>query len=122
MDDENERGYYKIGVAVVSALLVAAIGQGVVVWRDNSVLSSSVEDIQRAVDAIALTQRNLAEQSHANTIHRLEHEKQAARWIDKILENERDIHAMQQRNFRPDPFTGAQGRDLDRRLKALEEQ
>jgi hypothetical protein len=117
----NESGYYKIAVAVISALLVAAIGQGVVVWRDNSVLSSGLEELRRAVDANTDSLRAIAQQAHANSIHRLEHEKQAERWIDKILENEHNIHALQQQPAaRPDPFTGTEGRELERRLRVLE--
>ena len=121
MDEAHSQdGYHKIAVAVITALLVAAIGQGVVVWRDNSVLSASLEDLQRAVDANTETLRALAQQAHANSIHRIEHEKQAERWIDKIIENERNIHALQnQPTARPDPFTGSDGRELQRQIDEL---
>jgi hypothetical protein len=120
-DHNDQFGYYKVAVAVFSALLVAAIGQGIIVWRDNSVLSVGLEDLQRAVDANTATIRVIAEQAYANSIHRVEHEKQADRWIAKILENERSIHSLQQQpSARPDPFTGTEGRELERRIRAIE--
>jgi hypothetical protein len=116
-------GYAKIAVAVVTALLTAAIGQGIVVWRDNSVLSARVEDLQRAVDGNTNSLRTIAEQSHTNSIHRIEHEKNAQQWINKIIENEQDIHALQSNAAaRKDPFTGSEGRQLEQRIKALEHQ
>jgi hypothetical protein len=116
-------GYAKIAVAVITALLTAAIGQGIVVWRDNSVITARLEDVQRAVDANTNSMRAIAEQSHANSIHRIEHEKNAQQWINKIIENERDIHALQSSAAaRKDPFTGSEGRELERRIKALEHQ
>jgi hypothetical protein len=116
-------GYAKIAVAVITALLTAAIGQGIVVWRDNSVLSARMEDLQRAVDGNTITLRAIAEQAHANSIHRTEHEKNAQQWINKIIENERDIHALQSNaNARKDPFTGSEGRELEQRIRRLEDQ
>jgi hypothetical protein len=116
-------GYAKIAVAVITALLTAAIGQGIVVWRDNSVIASRVEDLQRAVDGNTNSLRAIAEQSHANSIHRVEHEKNARHWIDKIIENEQSIHALQNiAGARKDPFTGSEGRELEQRIRKLEQQ
>jgi hypothetical protein len=82
-----------------------------------------MEDVQRAVDANTNSMRAIAEQSHANSIHRIEHEKNAQQWINKIIENERDIHALQSNaNARKDPFTGTEGRQLEQRIRRLEDQ
>ena len=123
MDDENEQqGYIKVAVAVVSALLVAAIGQGIMVWRDNAVLSTGVEELRRAVDTNTNTLRVVAEQSSANTVHRLEHERQSSFWIARIEQNTREIHALQREPAaRSDPFTGTEGRTLERRIRAIEQ-
>jgi hypothetical protein len=124
MNDEssNQDGYIKIAVAIVSALLVSAIGQGIVVWRDNSVLSAGLEDLRSAVDTNTNTLRVIAEQSSENSVHRIEHERQADFWINRIEQNTRELHALQrQPSARPDPFTGTEGRELERRIRVIEE-
>ena len=116
-----QSGYIKVAVSVITALLVAAIGQGIVVWRDNSVLSTSVESLQRAVEANSAALRVLAQQSAENTIYRAEHVRSAEEWYRRIKELEHDVHSLQrQPNARPDPFTGTEGRELERRIRKLE--
>ena len=119
MDDEI--GHYKIAVAVFTALLTAAIGQGILVWRDASVLSSRVAELRSAVDANTESLRVLGQISNTNAIHRQEHERQADRWIKQIEQNERDLQdLLRNSGARPDPFTGTQGRALDDRIRRLE--
>ena len=116
-----QSGYIKVAVSVITALLVAAIGQGIVVWRDNSVLSAGVESLQRAVEANTAALRVLAQQSAENTIYRAEHARSAEEWYRRISELEHDVHSLQrQPSARPDPFTGTEGRELERRIRKLE--
>jgi len=116
----DEQHFHKFAITVITALLLAAIGQGLILWRDNSVLSVGMEELRHAVDANTDTIRALAQQAHANSIHRIEHEKQAERWINQIIENGRAIHDLQQQpGARPDPFTGSQGRELQRQIDEL---
>ena len=116
-----QSGYIKVAVSVITALLVAAIGQGIVVWRDNSVLSASVESIQRAVEANSAALRVLGQQCSENTIYRVEHVKNAEEWYRRIKELEHDVHSLQrQPNARPDSFTGTEGRELEKRIRKLE--
>ena len=121
MDDEGQAGAYKVAIAVFTALLVTAIGQGVLVWRDASVLSSRVAELRHAVDANTESLRVLGQIANANAIHRQEHERSAARWIKQIEQNERDLQdLLRNSGARPDPFTGTQGRALDDRIRKLE--
>lgn len=60
---------------------------------------------------------------------RCEQERTAAIWIERIKDNASAIHELEQQvsrlqavpTARPDPFTGTQGRELERRLKLLEQ-
>jgi hypothetical protein len=122
-DQASQGGYAKIVVAVFTALLIAAIGQGVVAWRDIAVVAHSVQELRDTYITDAATLAAIAQQAHANSIHRVEHEKQAERWIDKILENERRIQRIETNtSARPDPFTGTEGRALRYRIEKLEHQ
>lgn len=51
------------------------------------------------------------------------HEKSAAEWKQRILENERSLRQMRTSpEARPDPFTGTEGRQLEQRIQQLERQ
>lgn len=122
MDDSiQQNGTYKVAVAVFTALLTAAIGQGILVWRDTSVLSSRVAELRSAVDANTESLRVLGQIANTNAIHRQEHERSAERWIKQIEENERNLQELLRNSgARPDPFTGTEGRALDERIRKLE--
>ena len=117
-----------VATAALSAA-VAASGAILLSWRDLGifesrldVLNSDVESIKRQLRTVDLTDAAIAKQVAENSIHRIEHEKSAERWIDQIIENENDIHDLQSRtSARPDPFTGTQGRELRKRIEKLEE-
>ena len=119
--ETSHPGYSKSVFTIITALLVGAIGQGIVVWRDNSLLSANIESLQRAVDANSAALRVLAQQSAENTVYRAEHIKNAEEWYRRINELERDVHSLQrQPAARPDPFTGTEGRELEKRIRKLE--
>jgi hypothetical protein len=120
----QQDGFSRFAAIIVPAfiaVLVAMAGQGVLAWRDIAVLNHSVEELANTYITDAATLAAIAQQAHANSIHREEHERSAERWIDKILENERAIHSLQtDAAARKDPFTGTEGAELRRRIEALE--
>ena len=129
MDDESQAGHFKIAVAIATALLTAFIGAGIVLWRDVAVLSVSLEELRDTYITDAATLAAIAQQAHANTIHRAEHERTAQREIARITANEQRSHSNQlaitklERNpdARADPNTGAEGRVRDKRLDRVED-
>lgn len=122
--EHGQDGWAKLTAFVIPAfiaVLVAMAGQGVLAWRDIAVLNHSVEELANTYITDAATLAAIAQQAHANSIHREEHERQSQRWIDKILENERAILGLQRdAGARADPFTGTEGADLRRRIERLE--
>jgi hypothetical protein len=117
-------GYSRFAAIIIPAfiaVLVAMAGQGVLAWRDIAVLNHSIEELANTYITDAATLAAIAQQAHANSIHREEHERNAERWIDKIIENERAILQLQRDSgARDDSFTGAQGDALRRRIEQLE--
>jgi hypothetical protein len=113
---------------VVIALLVAASTGGIISWRDLGVLDAQFQELRADYITDAATLAAIAQQSHSNTLHRLEHGKTAAREIARIDANERRSHANEiniqrlQRapDPRPDPFTGSDGERLRKRIERLE--
>ena len=121
-NDEPNPQWYKTLLGVVIALLIAAAGNGVIAWSDLRNLRDSVARLESDVDIVDSTLAAIAAQAHANSIHRAEHEKNSERWINQIIENERDIRKLQQApGARPDPFTGTQGAKLRDRIERLEQ-
>lgn len=113
---------------VVVALLVAASSGGIISWRDLGVLDAQFQELRAGYITDAATLAAIAQQSHANTLHRHEHEKTAAREIARIDANEKRSHAnelelnrmQRSTDARPDPFTGSDGEILRRRIEKLE--
>ena len=121
-DEQQNPQWYKTLLGVVIALLITAAGNGVIAWSDLRNLRDSVARIESDVDIVDATLAAIASQAHANTIHRVEHDKSAERWINQILENEREIHLLQRApEARPDPFTGTEGAALRGRIERLEQ-
>jgi len=126
----EEEGWVKLAAAGLISAAVASGGAVAVSWRDLGVLQSDIGVLHSATDSLATELRQLentlsiiARQTAENSIHRVEHEKQADRWIAQILENEAAIHELIRVSAkRADPFTGTQGRELDERIKRLESQ
>lgn len=113
---------------VVIALLIAASTGGAISWRDLGVLDARVAELRAGYLTDAATLGTIATQSHANTLHRIEHEKAATREIARIDANEERSRANEleisrlQRSpaARPDSFTGTEGDALRRRVEKLE--
>ena len=121
-NDESNPQWYKTLLGVVIALLITAAGNGIIAWSDLRNLRDSVARIESDVDIVDSTLAAIAAQAHANTIHRVEHDKNAERWINQILENERDIREFQRApKAGPDPFTGTEGAKLRDRIERLEQ-
>ena len=121
-DEQQNPQWYKTLLGVVIALLIAAAGNGVIAWSDLRNLRDSVARLESDVDIVDSTLATIAAQAHANTIHRVEHDRNAERWINQILENERDIREFQRApKARPDPFTGTEGAALRSRIEQLEQ-
>ena len=139
MDDELQVGHFKIAIAIATALLTAFLGGGIVLWRDFAVLSTNVAELRNAYISDMQEMRALygtdsatlaaiAEQAHANSIHRIEHDKSADRWIKVIEENDKRGHRNEmlvnklqtETAARADPNTGAEGRIRDKRLDRVD--
>jgi hypothetical protein len=121
-DDTHSSTPAKVAVAVIAALLTASVGQGFLVWRDVAVLSHTVAELRDTYVTDAATLAAIAQQAHANSIHRVEHERQAKRYIDKIEANERSIIELRvNTQSRADPFTGTEGAELRTRIQRLEQ-
>jgi hypothetical protein len=104
-------------------LLSALLVNGVVAWSDLRVLAGSVKELRDSYITDIATLAAIAEQAHANTIHRVEHERQAERYIAKIEANERAIIELKSDSkARPDPFTGTDGDELRHRIERLEQE
>ena len=127
MDDERP-WHINIILTLVTALCTAAIGQGVVVWRDVAVLAHSVEELRATYITDAATLAAIAQQAHVNSVHRVEHERTAEREIARIGANEQRSYRNQiaitelktDSDTRADPNTGTEGRIRDKRLDRVE--
>ena len=128
MDDELQAGHFKVAIAIATALLTAFLGGGIVLWRDFAVLSHDVEELRATYITDAATLAAIAQQAHANTIHRAEHERTAEREIARIGANEQRSYRNQiaitelktDSDTRADPNTGTEGRIRDKRLDRVE--
>jgi hypothetical protein len=122
-EDEKQKGFFRLTETLVPTLLGALLINGVVAWSDLRVLAGSVKELRDSYVTDIATLAAIAEQAHANTIHRVEHERQAERYIAKIEANERAIIELRTNSkSRPDPFTGTEGRALRDRIEKLERQ
>jgi hypothetical protein len=125
---ESQEGWVKLIATGFLSVAITAAGAVAVSWRDLGVLRADLGILNRQIDAVTTeirqvdnTLRIIAKQAAENSIHRVEHEKQADRWIAQILENEAAIHELiRVPAKRADPFTGTQGRELEERIKQLE--
>lgn len=127
--DEADRGAAPLWLKLVATGLVSvavAMGSaGLLSWRDLGVIDSRIGVLERRTDGLErrLEQSDdtvsvLAAQANTNSIHRMEHEKSAERWIDQIVQNTKEIQNLQRNtNARPDPFTGTMGRELEERVQ-----
>jgi hypothetical protein len=107
MSDTRQDGYSRFAAIIISAfttILVAMAGQGVLAWRDIAVLNHSVEELVVAY--------------HANSAYS---DERGRKMEARISELETQLRLLQnQPASRADPFTGSQGRELMRRIDALE--
>lgn len=122
-DDEKQGGFFKLQEALIPMLLSALLVNGVVAWSDLRVLAGSVKELRDSYVTDIGTLAAIAEQAHANTIHRRELGRQAERYFAKIEANERAIIKLQSiPEARSDSFTGTQGDKLRHRIERLEQE
>lgn len=124
---EQTAWWLKLVAAGLVSAVVAIGGSVLLSWRDLGVFSARLDILERhATDG----ERKLAELITAhnavvtaetrNTTHRLEHEKTSERWINQIIRNSELIREMRSTpEARPDPFTGTEGRELQRQIDEL---
>jgi len=85
-------------------------------------LSHSVAELRDTYVTDAATLAAIAQQAHANSIHRAEHERNFDRTIKKVEANERAIIELRvNTQSRADPFTGSEGAELRTRIQRLEQ-
>jgi len=105
MPTASETPKWYLALAWVVGLSVpAAIG-----W-----VRSDVHDVESELRKLRV---NVAE----NSAHRVEHDKNAEEWKQRIRRNESGVRELTNNaSARPDPFTGTEGRQLERRIDQLE--
>ena len=112
--------YLKSVVMILAAFLIGAISQGIVVWRDISLLSADLENFQQVVDANSAAIDVLARQTSANTIYREERVKNVEEWYRRVRGLEQDVRSLQRQSTGPDSFIRTEVRELEERIKKLE--
>ena len=112
--------YLKSVVMILAAFLIGAISQGIVVWRDISLLSADLENFQQVVDANSAAIDVLARQTSANTIYREERVKNVEEWYRRVRGLEQDVRSLQRQSTGPDSFIRTEVLELEERVKKLE--
>jgi hypothetical protein len=93
-------------LAFLSIIAAPGIGYGVWTWSNTHRLNDRVERLEADFAALHLsyeaelkslnaTLAVVAEEAHANSIHREAHEESAGRWIDQIIDNSKEIRELQ---------------------------
>ena len=119
--ESSNDGNIKIAMAVFLTFMVPVVGHGILTWRDVSNLTAAVARIESDVKLLDATIAVVAAETHANSIHREEHDKSAGHWIETIKENERAIRRLERETRTgTDPFTGTEGANLRARIERLE--
>ena len=134
MNESEQSGTISKAVAVVGGLLTSALlvagGHGILTWSDVRSLRADVARVESNLNVTDNTIAVVAAEANANSIHRIEHEKQAEKEIRRIDANEtrslRNQFLLERLRenpaARPDPFTGTEGADLRRRVEHLEQE
>ena len=121
-NEREQSGSIKVAIAIAAALVVAAVTNGIAVWSDVRLLSSAVSRIESDLATLDVTLARVAIETSANSVHRVEHQRQSDQWIKQIERNRDAIEALREKpSARPDPFTGTEGRELKQRIERLEE-
>ena len=90
------------------------VGLGTVLWYMLIHLQAEGESTSREVRALMVSAAKIEK-------HIESHDMQSSIWIDKILRNEQKIIEIKTNAAaRKDPFTGEEGRVLERRVRAVE--
>ena len=115
-------GWTKGAVWVLGLVVPLAIsGLGVLahVDRDNS--RRQLESIDGRLEASEGVVSGLTVSVARSLEHVEQHKKQSEYWIGRIEKNTEELNLLRTKSSaRPDPFTGTQGRVLERRIDALE--
>jgi hypothetical protein len=92
-------------LAFLSIFAAPGIGYGVWTWSNTHRLNDRVERLEADFAALHLrfeanlasidaTLTVVAEEAHANSIHREAHEESSGRWIDQIVDNSKEIREL----------------------------
>lgn len=120
-NEREQSGSIKVVIAVAGALVVAAVSNGVAVWSDVRLLSSAVSRIESDLGTLDAALTRLSVESSANSVHRVEHQRQSDQWIRQIERNRDAIAEIKEKaSARADPFTETEGRALRDRIERLE--
>lgn len=111
----------KILFAFVLGLAGSALGVGLLSWRDIALTGQSLGNVERRVVALETAVQSIAVENTTNSLARADHKYQLEKlsaWVDRLRE---DVSALKAKpDARSGPFTGTQGRELERRLDRLE--
>jgi hypothetical protein len=91
------------------------------VWRRVAVIDSELGYCGRRLDAIESAIQPIAIEINRNGFQQTEFSRQLTDWIQESRRMRKDLDDLRLNSTaRPDPFTGSDGRELERRIKALE--
>jgi hypothetical protein len=111
----------KILFAFVLGLAGSALGVGLLSWRDIALTGQSLGNVERRVGGLEAAVQAIATENTTNSLARVDHKYQIEKlsgWIDRLRD---DVSSLKTKpEARSDPFTGTEGRALERRLDRLE--
>jgi hypothetical protein len=111
----------KVLFVFVLGLAGSALSVGLLSWRDIALTGQSLGHVERRVGALETAVQSIAVENTTNSLARADHKYQIEKlsaWIDRLRDDMSSITTKP--SARPDPFTGTEGRALERRLDRLE--
>mgnify|MGYP001547381064 CR=1 FL=1 len=90
-------------------------------WVVGLSVPAAIGWVRTDVNDIESELRQLRVDVAENSAHRVEHDRNAEEWKQRIRLNESGLRELTNNaSARPDPFTGTEGRQLERRIDILE--
>jgi len=120
----NETVQRKLPEFLISAAIaagVSSIGIGILSWRDLALADQRLRDVERRITYIETVMPGIVAENGVNSLERV-HTKHVLDKLVAQMETVRDdVSALKQKPAaRPDPFTGSEGRELEKRIRDLE--
>jgi hypothetical protein len=113
----------KILFAFVLGLAGSALGVGLLSWRDIALTGQSVGELERRVGAVETAVQSIGVENTTNSLARVDHKYLLGKLQETIDRIRDDVSALKTKaGARTDPFTGTEGRVLEKRIDRLEEQ